>query len=207
MDSPLVIKVYDYDSDGTNVSNFCENVKWISESQIFTLYEQDFIGEATTSLRELVSASPIIILINKKRVGSGGYVNSGLVTVGRFHEVPPTTHVQPTSVTISVKGHKLTKKDFAGKSGKFYFVESKDLIISICLWCHQLLKYFLDPYLVIKDGSHKVIHKTETIQQNLEPVWQSFTLNLEHCGGLDNSLTWEVYDWDKNTKSVSDLFF
>ena len=27
MDSPLVIKVYDYDSDGTNVSNFCENVK------------------------------------------------------------------------------------------------------------------------------------------------------------------------------------
>jgi Ca2+-dependent lipid-binding protein len=101
-----------------------------------------------------------------------GYKNSGVVTVGRFHATAPTVNAVPTSFSVSVKGHKLTKKDLGGKS---------------------------DPYLVVKSGS-RVIHKTDVIKQDIEPVWPSFTLDVAQCGGMDADITWEVYDWDKHTK-------
>ena len=94
-DAPLEIRVFDHDPDGTH----------------------DMIGVASTTLREIVSASPKYILINAGLRGQGGYQNSGFVFVSRFAPIPPTLDQVPGSYTISLKGQKLTDKDLVGKSG------------------------------------------------------------------------------------------
>jgi len=150
-EAPLTLKVYDYDADGTH----------------------DFIGECHTTLREIVSADPTFLLINKKLQQQGGYKNSGVAGVVRQCATQPTNDEIPSSITLSIKGHKLSKKDFMGKS---------------------------DPFLSIKLGSQE-IHKTEVKKQDLEPVWKDFNIDVARCGGLDSELSWEVYDWDKNTSN------
>ena len=53
-----------------------------------------------------------------------------------------------------------------------------------------------DPFLSIKVGN-KEVHKTETITDDLNPVWSSFQLDVATCGGLDTELCFEVYDFDR----------
>merc|ERR1712137_1368213 len=149
-EAPLVLRVFDYDADGTH----------------------DFVGEARTTLREIVSAAPRFTLINPGLKGKGGYKNSGIVEVARHAAVPPTADVVPQSITVQMKGHKLSNKDIGGKS---------------------------DPYLKIVHDS-RTVHKTETRKNDLEPVWSNFTLNVSECGGMDHPLSWEVFDHDHNTK-------
>ncbi|XP_059924660.1 copine-9 [Gadus macrocephalus] len=73
--------------------------------------------------------------------------------------------------------NKLDKKDFFGKS---------------------------DPFLVFyrsnEDGTFTICHKTEVIKNNLNPVWQSFTLPVRAlCNGdYDRTVKVDVFDWDRD---------
>eukprot|EP00064_Thunnus_orientalis_P007103 superscaffoldBa00000770_g7122 len=73
--------------------------------------------------------------------------------------------------------NKLDKKDFFGKS---------------------------DPFLVFyrsnEDGTFTICHKTEVIKNNLNPVWQSFTIPVRAlCNGdYDRTVKVDVYDWDRD---------
>jgi C2 domain len=51
-----------------------------------------------------------------------------------------------------------------------------------------------------KRGDWVAVHKTETIKNNLNPVWRPFQLDLYNvCGGrLDAPIMLEVSDWDRN---------
>ena len=87
--------MFDHDADGTH----------------------DVIGAASTTLREIISASPRFMLINPVRRGRDGYKNSGFVFVARSSPITPTLDQVPASYTVSLKGRKLTDKDLVGKSG------------------------------------------------------------------------------------------
>eukprot|EP01027_Heterolobosea_sp_BB2_P009704 GEZU01014294.1.p1 GENE.GEZU01014294.1~~GEZU01014294.1.p1 ORF type:complete len:479 (+),score=115.69 GEZU01014294.1:68-1438(+) len=81
------------------------------------------------------------------------------------------------TVALQFAGAKLAKKDFLGKS---------------------------DPYLVIskqnEDGTFTVVHKTEVIKQNLNPVWRPFNIPISKLCSNDHHrpLLIECYDWDQN---------
>ncbi|XP_010768682.1 copine-9-like, partial [Notothenia coriiceps] len=81
------------------------------------------------------------------------------------------------NATMQLCANKLDKKDFFGKS---------------------------DPFLVFyrsnEDGTFTICHKTEVIKNNLNPVWQPFTIPVRAlCNGdYDRTVKVDVYDWDRD---------
>ncbi|XP_076469076.1 copine-8-like [Babylonia areolata] len=96
----------------------------------------------------------------------------GQITV-RCEEVSTTKD----EVTLQLAATKLDKKDFFGKSDPF-------------LLLHR----------VNEDRSCTVVHKTEVVRNNLNPVWRPFTISVQAlCNGdHDRSIQIECYDWDSD---------
>ncbi|XP_003200619.1 copine-4 [Danio rerio] len=61
---------------------------------------------------------------------------------------------------------------------------------------------FLEIFRVNDDGTASLVHRTETIMNNLSPVWKSFkvSLNTLCSGDHDRELKCIVWDWDSNGK-------
>nr|XP_034954297.1 copine-9 [Zootoca vivipara] len=80
-------------------------------------------------------------------------------------------------ITMQLCANKLDKKDFFGKS---------------------------DPFLVFyrsnEDGTFTICHKTEVVKNNLNPVWQPFSIPVRAlCNGdYDRTVKIDVFDWDRD---------
>ncbi|XP_010789959.1 copine-4-like [Notothenia coriiceps] len=61
---------------------------------------------------------------------------------------------------------------------------------------------FLEIFRMNDDGTESLVHRTETIMNNLSPVWKSFkvSLNTLCSGDQDRELKCTVWDWDSNGK-------
>ncbi|XP_051991132.1 copine-4-like [Xyrauchen texanus] len=61
---------------------------------------------------------------------------------------------------------------------------------------------FLEIFRVNNDGTASLVHRTETIMNNLSPVWKSFkvSLNTLCSGDQERELRCTVWDWDSNGK-------
>ncbi|CAM4635963.1 unnamed protein product [Leuciscus chuanchicus] len=61
---------------------------------------------------------------------------------------------------------------------------------------------FLEIFRVNDDGTESLVHRTETIMNNLSPVWKSFkvSLNTLCSGDQERELKCTVWDWDSNGK-------
>ncbi|XP_076865617.1 copine-4 isoform X1 [Brachyhypopomus gauderio] len=61
---------------------------------------------------------------------------------------------------------------------------------------------FLEIFRVNDDGTLSLVHRTETIMNNLNPVWKSFkvSLNTLCSGDVERDLRSVVWDWDSNGK-------
>uniref|UniRef100_A0A3B4DGT0 Copine 4 n=1 Tax=Pygocentrus nattereri TaxID=42514 RepID=A0A3B4DGT0_PYGNA len=61
---------------------------------------------------------------------------------------------------------------------------------------------FLEIFRVNDDGTGSLVHRTETIMNNLNPVWKSFkvSLNTLCSGDQERELKCTVWDWDSNGK-------
>uniref|UniRef100_A0A8D3CMP2 Copine IVb n=1 Tax=Scophthalmus maximus TaxID=52904 RepID=A0A8D3CMP2_SCOMX len=61
---------------------------------------------------------------------------------------------------------------------------------------------FLEIFRMNDDGTESLVHRTETVMNNLSPVWKSFkvSLNTLCSGDHDRELKCTVWDWDSNGK-------
>ncbi|XP_017309053.1 copine-4 isoform X1 [Ictalurus punctatus] len=82
-------------------------------------------------------------------------------------------------VELSFSARKLDDKDFFSKSDPF-----------------------LEIYRVNDDGTQQLVYRTETVMNNLNPVWKTFktSLNCLCSGDHDRILKCSVWDWDSNGK-------
>lgn len=82
-------------------------------------------------------------------------------------------------VELSFSARKLDDKDFFSKSDPF-----------------------LEIFRLNDDGTESLVHRTETVMNNLSPVWKSFkvSLNTLCSGDHDRELKCTVWDWDSNGK-------
>lgn len=99
--------------------------------------------------------------------------SNGKIKVAGFEVSSGTVNVK-----FKLSASNLDKKDFLGKS---------------------------DPYVVLHRAdstgqSFSAVHKTEYVKQNLNPVWNDFTVSLALICGNDINLPilFEVFDWDKD---------
>eukprot|EP00012_Vannella_robusta_P001989 CAMPEP_0206187122 /NCGR_PEP_ID=MMETSP0166-20121206/2813_1 /ASSEMBLY_ACC=CAM_ASM_000260 /TAXON_ID=95228 /ORGANISM="Vannella robusta, Strain DIVA3 518/3/11/1/6" /LENGTH=545 /DNA_ID=CAMNT_0053602643 /DNA_START=11 /DNA_END=1649 /DNA_ORIENTATION=+ len=148
LDMELLIRAYDYDSDGGH----------------------DLIGACTTTLRQLVTSKPTLLLIDQKKVGKL-YNNSGTLSVGTAPPTQPLYDDNIGRINIQFRAKKLDNKDTFSKS---------------------------DPYLKIMKGDSFTLHTTPHIKNDLNPVWPAFDLLVSECG-LTEVLTFEVWDHDSGS--------
>ncbi|KAK7898672.1 hypothetical protein WMY93_019525 [Mugilogobius chulae] len=82
-------------------------------------------------------------------------------------------------VELSFSARKLDDKDFFSKSDPF-----------------------LEIFRINDDGTESLVHRTETVMNNLSPVWKSFkvSLNTLCSGDQERALKCTVWDWDSNGK-------
>ncbi|KAG7458044.1 hypothetical protein MATL_G00233700 [Megalops atlanticus] len=82
-------------------------------------------------------------------------------------------------VELSFSARKLDDKDFFSKSDPF-----------------------LEIFRINDDGTGSLVHRTETVMNNLNPVWKTFkvSLNTLCSGDHDRELKCTVWDWDSNGK-------
>ncbi|XWS64848.1 hypothetical protein CRYUN_Cryun05aG0039500 [Craigia yunnanensis] len=172
----LVFHVYDVDTKYHNIP-----VKALK------LNEQDFLGETTCVLSEIVTKRNQSLTLNlHSKNEPGGFKNFGTLTV----------HAEETfssRMAIEMKIHcsQLDNKEMFSKSDPFLRISK-----------------------LTENGNSVPICKTEVINNNLNPVWRPLYLSMQQFGSKDNPLLIECFDFNNNgnhvligrlQKSVSEL--
>jgi hypothetical protein len=138
----------------------------------------DEIGRCIVSLKDLTQPDPMIPLLDPKKKASVIHPNSGVLRVSTFEEIHGAPDPKPLAFDLSISMKKLARMDFGGLGKSDPFIQ-----ISARVPSKQ------------KEGK-AVIFKSEIITQSLSPTFKPFQLTVVDCGGLDNPLTFEVFDKD-----------
>ncbi|KAF3948070.1 hypothetical protein CMV_025883 [Castanea mollissima] len=173
---PLVFHVYDVDSKYYNVP-----VKTLK------LNDQEFLGEATCVLSEIVTKQTRSLTLNlNNKNGHTSLRNLGALTI----------HVEETvssrsCVEMVVHCSHLDNKDLFSKSDPFLRISR-----------------------IVESGGFVPICKTEVVKDNLNPIWKPLCLSIQQFGSKDNPLIIECFDFNssgnhvligKLQKSVADM--
>ncbi|XP_010663805.1 protein BONZAI 1 isoform X2 [Vitis vinifera] len=161
----LVFRVYDVDTQFHNV-----------DVKMLKLDEQQFLGEATCSLSEIVSKSnrslTLDLVHREESIKSTRSQNLGELTV-HAEELSSSK----IAMEIIFRCSDLEYKDLFSRSDPF-------LVISK----------------IVEGGISIPICKTEVIKNDLKPKWKSVFLNIQQVGSKDNLLTIECFNFNSNGK-------
>lgn len=152
---PLVFRIYDIDTRYHN-----------TPVKMLNLNEQDYLGEASCNLSEIVTKSNHSLTLNL-RSGSQ-HALLGTITVHSEESSSSRTAIEMTFHCLN-----LDNKDMFSKSDPFLKVSrltESSVAVPIC--------------------------KTEVVINNLNPVWRPITLTSQQYGSKDNPLLVECFDFD-----------
>ncbi|KAJ7945613.1 Protein BONZAI like [Quillaja saponaria] len=175
----LVFRVYDVDTQFHNV-----------EAKMLKLDEQQFLGEATCALSEIITKSDSSLTLGlghkKESVASTPSQNYGKLTVHAEECIS-----SKTTTEIILRGSDLESRDLFSKSDPF-------LVISK----------------VVEGGAQIPVCKTEVVKNDLKPIWKPLFLNIQQVGSKDSPLIIECFNFNSNgnhdlmgkvQKSLADL--
>nr|XP_023884584.1 protein BONZAI 3-like isoform X1 [Quercus suber]XP_023884585.1 protein BONZAI 3-like isoform X2 [Quercus suber] len=173
---PLVFHVYDVDTKYHNIP-----VKTLK------LKDQEFLGEATCVLSEIVTKQTRSLTLNLHiKNGHMGLRNFGALTIHAEETVASRSCVE-----MIVHCSHLDNKDLFSKSDPFLRISR-----------------------IVEAGGSVPIFKTEVVKNNLNPIWKPLCLSVQQFGSKDNPLIIECFDFNSNgnhvligklQKSVADL--
>ncbi|XP_031489412.1 protein BONZAI 1-like isoform X2 [Nymphaea colorata] len=159
---PLVFQVYDIDSDFHNVP-----VKTLK------LEDQQFLGQATCVLSEIVTKSPRSFTVKLEPAEKG----TDSKILGQLNIQAEECISSKTAVELILRCSNLENKDLLSKSDPFLLISK-----------------------IAEGGASVPICKTEVKKNDLNPTWKPVILNLQQIGSKDNPLTIECYDFNSNGK-------
>ncbi|XP_029359757.1 copine-4 isoform X2 [Echeneis naucrates] len=112
--------------------------------------------------------------LSKALVRPGGSVGKAIITVTAEELTGNDDYIE-----LSFSARKLDDKDFFSKSDPF-----------------------LEIYRLNNDATLQLVYRTETVMNNLNPVWKNFKVSLNSlCSGdHERKLQCTVWDWDSNGK-------
>nr|XP_054596768.1 copine-4 isoform X3 [Nothobranchius furzeri] len=112
--------------------------------------------------------------LSKALLRPGGTVGKAIITVSAEELTGNDDYIE-----LSFSARKLDDKDFFSKSDPF-----------------------LEIYRVNDDATMQLVYRTETVMNNLNPVWKTFKVSLNSlCSGdHERKLQCTVWDWDSNGK-------
>ncbi|KAJ7957170.1 Protein BONZAI like [Quillaja saponaria] len=161
----LVFRVYDVDSQFHNV-----------EVKTLKLDEQQFLGEATCALTEIITKSnrslTLDLVYREESTGPIHSRNCGKLTV---HAEECIT--SKTTTEMILRCSDLEYRDLFSKSDPF-------LVISK----------------VVEGGAHIPVCKTEVVKNDLKPIWKPLFLSIQQVGSKDSPLIIECFNFNSNGK-------
>ncbi|KAM9782612.1 copine-4 [Neosynchiropus ocellatus] len=112
--------------------------------------------------------------LSKALLRPGGSVGKTIITISAEELTGNDDYIE-----LSFSARKLDDKDFFSKSDPF-----------------------LEIYRVNDDATMQLVYRTETVMNNLNPVWKTFKVSLNSlCSGdHERKLQCTVWDWDSNGK-------
>ncbi|KAI5329432.1 PREDICTED: BONZAI [Prunus dulcis] len=163
----LVFRVYDVDTQFHNV-----------DVKMLRLEEQQFLGEATCALSQIVPKSDRLLTLDlvyredSEPSRSNRHRDRGKLIVHAEESVS-----SKTTVEMSLRCSDLEYKDLFSKS---------------------------DPFLIIskltESGTTIPVCKTEVIKNELKPSWKPIYLNIQQVGSKDSPLIMECFNFNNNGK-------
>uniref|UniRef100_A0A7N2L9Q9 C2 domain-containing protein n=2 Tax=Quercus lobata TaxID=97700 RepID=A0A7N2L9Q9_QUELO len=161
---PLVFHVYDVDTKYHNIP-----VKMLK------LKDQEFLGEATCVLSEVVTNQTRSLTLNLHiKNGHTGLRNFGALTIHAEETVASRSCVE-----MIVHCSHLDNKDLFSKSDPFLRISR-----------------------IVETGGSVPIFKTEVVNNNLNPIWKPLCLSIQQFGSKDNPLIIECFDFNSNGNHV-----
>ncbi|XP_030956722.1 protein BONZAI 3-like isoform X1 [Quercus lobata] len=161
---PLVFHVYDVDSKYHNVP-----VKTLK------LNDQEFLGEATCVLSEIVAKQTRSLTLNlNNKNGHTSLRNLGALTIHAEETVSSRSCVE-----MVVHCSHLDNKDLFSKSDPFLRISR-----------------------IVESGGSVPICKTEVVKDNLNPIWKPLCLSIQQFGSKDNPLIIECFDFNNSGNHV-----
>ncbi|KAL3622811.1 Protein BONZAI 3 [Castilleja foliolosa] len=156
---PLILRVYDVDSTYHNLP-----VKMLK------LEDQDFIGEASCVVSEIVTKRDRTLTMNLHNRDGRSSKKLGTLTV--LAEEPVASR---SAVEITFRCLALENKDLFSKSDPFLRISRS-----------------------IESGGSVPICKTEVMNNNLNPTWRPVRLTMQHFLSKENPLVIECFDFNSN---------
>ncbi|CAK8579089.1 unnamed protein product [Lathyrus sativus] len=160
----LVFHVYDVDTQFHN-----------ADVKILKLEEQQFLGEATCALSEIITKSDgslTLDLLRQDSIRSGDSQKCGKLKVHAEECVG-----SKTTVEMILRCSDLEYRDLFSKSDPFLIVSK-----------------------VVESGAHIPICKTEAIKNDHNPAWKPLFLNVQQVGSKENPLIIECYNYNSSGK-------
>ncbi|KAG8383348.1 hypothetical protein BUALT_Bualt04G0003100 [Buddleja alternifolia] len=171
----LVFQVYDVDTKYHNLP-----VKMLN------LEDQDFLGEASCVVSEIVTKRERSLTLNLHSRGRPGFKHLGTLTVRAEEPV-----ASRNTVEITFRCSALENKDLLSKSDPFLRISR-----------------------TVETGGSVPICKTEVVNNNLNPIWKPVQLTMQQFVSKENPLVIECFDFNdsgnhqligKLQKSVAEL--
>ncbi|KAL5712841.1 Protein BONZAI 3 [Ranunculus cassubicifolius] len=155
---PLVFRVFDVDTKYHNLP-----------AKALKLNEQDYLGEASCVLSEIVTKpNKSLTLKLQRKSGQTGTKRLGTITIHAEETI-----ASKQAVEIKFRATKLENKDLFSKSDPFLRISR-----------------------IVESGNPIPICKTEVVNNNLNPTWKSISLTTQQYGSKDNPLIIECFDFD-----------
>ncbi|XP_056901606.1 copine-4-like isoform X4 [Takifugu flavidus] len=112
--------------------------------------------------------------LSKALLKPGGTVGKSIITIAAEELTGNDDHIE-----LSFSARKLDDKDFFTKSDPF-----------------------LEIYRLNEDATMQLVYRTETVKNNLNPVWKRFKVSLNSlcAGDHERKLQCTIWDWDSNGK-------
>ncbi|CDP15833.1 unnamed protein product [Coffea canephora] len=160
---PLIFHVYDIDSQYHNLPVKNLNLK-----------DQDFLGEASCVLSEIVTKRNRTLTLNLHNQDGHGLKNLGTLTVQAEETV-----ASRNAVEMTFRCYHLDNKDLFSKSDPFLRISR-----------------------IAESGVSIPICKTEVINNNLNPVWKPLCLTMQQYMSKDNPVIIECFDFNSSGNHV-----
>ncbi|KAJ0266195.1 Protein BONZAI 2 [Hirschfeldia incana] len=177
----LLFRVYDIDTQFQN-----------SRDEMLKLDEQQFLGEATCTLSEIITKSNRTIALElMRKEGVAAAAQTQPQNCGKLVVHAEESLASKTTTEIVFRCLNLESKDHFSKSDPF-------LVISK----------------MVEHGSPIPVSKTEVLKNDADPVWKPVFLSVQQVGSKDSPLVIECLDFNGNgnhnligkvQKSLADL--
>ncbi|KAF9623170.1 hypothetical protein IFM89_037751 [Coptis chinensis] len=157
---PLVFHIFDVDTKYHSLP-----------AKALKLDEQDFLGEASCVLSEIVTKRDKSMTLNLQ--GKNGH--SGMKRLGTITVHAEETVASRQAVEILFRCSNLENKDLFSRSDPFLRISR-----------------------IVESGASIPICKTEVVNNNLNPTWKPVSLTMQQFGTKDNPLIVECFDFNSS---------